>query len=84
MFPLSADGIEIVASLVLLADRRAARRSGALAWTALIVGTVGSLAANVAVARPDGYWNTAAAARTARPPSPATPTRKRLLLPRSN
>jgi hypothetical protein len=52
-FPLSVDGIEIVASLVLLADRRAGRRSGWLPWAALAVGTAGSLAANIATAHPD-------------------------------
>ena len=52
-FPLSVDGIEIVASLVLLADRRAGRRSGWLPWTALAAGTAGSLAANIATAHPD-------------------------------
>jgi hypothetical protein len=46
-------GIDIVASLVLLADRRAGRRSGWLRWTALASGTAGSLAANVATAHPD-------------------------------
>ena len=51
-FPLSVDGIEIVASLVLLADRRARRRPGTLPWAALIIGTAGSLAANVATAGP--------------------------------
>jgi hypothetical protein len=51
-FPLSVDGIEIVASLVLLADRRASRRSGWLPWAALVIGTAGSLAANVATAGP--------------------------------
>jgi hypothetical protein len=51
-FPLSVDGIEIVASLVLLADRRAGRKSGWLPWTALAIGTAGSLAANVATAGP--------------------------------
>jgi Protein of unknown function (DUF2637) len=51
-FPLSVDGVEIVASLVLLADRRADRRSGWLPWTALAIGTAGSLAANVATAGP--------------------------------
>jgi hypothetical protein len=51
-FPLSVDGIEVVASLVLLADRRAGRRSGWLPWAALAVGTAGSLAANVATAAP--------------------------------
>jgi len=52
-FPLSVDGVEIVASLVLLADRRTGRRSGWLPWTALAVGTAASLAANVATAGPD-------------------------------
>lgn len=46
------DGIEIVASLVLLSDRRALRRSGWLPWVALAIGTVGSLAANIATAGP--------------------------------
>jgi hypothetical protein len=51
-FPLSVDGLEIVASLVLLADRRAGRKSGWLPWAALAIGTAGSLAANVAAAGP--------------------------------
>jgi hypothetical protein len=51
-FPLSVDGIELVASLVLLADRRAGRRSGWLPWAALAIGTAGSLAANIATAGP--------------------------------
>jgi hypothetical protein len=50
--PLSVDGVEIVASLVLLADRRASRQSGWLPWAALIIGTAASLAANVATAQP--------------------------------
>ena len=41
-FPLSVDGIEVVASLVLLADRRAGRRSGWLPWAALVAGAVAS------------------------------------------
>ena len=49
-FPLSVDGVEIVASLVLLADRRVGRRSGWLPWTALTIGTLASLAANIATA----------------------------------
>ena len=40
----------LVASLVLLADRRAGRKSGWLPWTALSIGTVASLAANIATA----------------------------------
>src|SRR5215467_13694374 len=51
--PLSVDGVEIVASLVLLADRRTSRRSGWLPWAALLIGTAASLAANVATAQPD-------------------------------
>ena len=51
-FPLSVDGVEIVASLVLLADRRTGHRSGWLPWTALAIGTAASLAANVATAGP--------------------------------
>lgn len=52
-FPLSVDGVEIVASLVLLANRRAGHRSGWLPWAALAAGTAGSLAANIATAHPD-------------------------------
>ncbi len=52
-FPLSVDGIEIVASLVLLADRRAGRSSGWLPWAALAAGTTASPAANVAAAGTD-------------------------------
>jgi hypothetical protein len=37
-FSLSADGIEIVASLVLLAGRRTGRRPGWLPWAALAAG----------------------------------------------
>ena len=46
------DSIEIVASLVLLADRREGRKSGWLPWAALATGTAGSLAANIATAGP--------------------------------
>jgi hypothetical protein len=48
-FPVSVDGIEIVASLVLLAHRRAGTRAGWLPWAALAAGT----AANVAVGASD-------------------------------
>src|SRR5258708_32417182 len=47
-FPLSVDGIEIVASLVLLADRRNARRSGRLPRAALAIAPARSLDANTA------------------------------------
>jgi hypothetical protein len=52
-FPLSVDGIEVVASLVLLADRRVGRRSGWLVWAALSAGTAASMAANIAVGATD-------------------------------
>ncbi|MGH3714554.1 MAG: DUF2637 domain-containing protein [Micromonosporaceae bacterium] len=52
-FPLSVDGIEIVASLVLLAHRRAGTRAGWLPWAALVAGTTASVAANVAVGASD-------------------------------
>ncbi len=48
-FPISVDGLEIVASLFLVTQRRAGRRAGVLPWVALGVGTAASLAANVAV-----------------------------------
>jgi len=52
-FPLSVDGVEVVASLVLLADRRAGRRSGWLPWAALVAGTAASFSANIAVGGAD-------------------------------
>jgi hypothetical protein len=52
-FPVSVDGIEIVASLVLLAHRRADTRAGWLPWAALAAGTAASVAANVAVGASD-------------------------------
>ncbi len=48
-FPISVDGLELVSSLHILAQRRAGRRAGPLPWVALLVGTAASLAANVAV-----------------------------------
>jgi len=52
-FPVSVDGIEVVASLVLLAHRRAGTRSGWLPWVPLAAGTAASVAANVAVGAAD-------------------------------
>jgi hypothetical protein len=52
-FPVSVDGIEVVASLVLLAHRRAGTRAGWLPWAALLAGTAASVAANVAVGTSD-------------------------------
>jgi hypothetical protein len=52
------DGVEIVASLVLLTDRRTGHRSGWLPWAALMVGTAASLAANIATADPSAISRT--------------------------
>jgi hypothetical protein len=52
-FPISVDGIEVVASLVLLAHRRGGTRAGWLPWAALAAGTAASVAANVAVGASD-------------------------------
>jgi len=50
--PLSVDGMIVAASTTLLADSRAGERGGVLPWSLLAVGSVASLAANVAVAEP--------------------------------
>ncbi|MEV6926733.1 DUF2637 domain-containing protein [Dactylosporangium sp. NPDC051485] len=52
-FPISVDGLEIVASLYLVAQRRAGRATGWVPWVALVVGTAASLIANVAVGGAD-------------------------------
>ena len=52
-FPISVDGLEIVASLYLVAQRRTGRPVGWMPWVALIVGTAASFAANVAVGGAD-------------------------------
>ncbi|WP_435107223.1 DUF2637 domain-containing protein [Nocardiopsis synnemataformans] len=55
LFPLSVDGMIVGASVTLLSDARQGRRGGALPWVLLIVGSVASLAANVAVADPTAW-----------------------------
>src|SRR5215472_7639335 len=50
--PLSVDGMIVAASTTLLADSRSGSRGGLLPWTLLAMGSVASLAANVAVAEP--------------------------------
>jgi hypothetical protein len=52
LFPLSVDGMIVGASMTLLGDARHGRRGGLLPWTLLILGSIASLAANVAVADP--------------------------------
>jgi hypothetical protein len=49
-FPICVDGLDLIGVLVLLSDRRSGRPSGRLPWIVLTVGTVASIAANVAVA----------------------------------
>jgi Protein of unknown function (DUF2637) len=50
--PLSVDGMIVAASTTLLADSRSGGRGGFLPWGLLVVGSMASLAANVAVAQP--------------------------------
>ncbi len=50
--PFSVDGMIVAASTTLLADSRSGRNGGALPWVLLVVGSLASLAANVAVAEP--------------------------------
>jgi Protein of unknown function (DUF2637) len=50
--PLSVDGMIVAASTTLLADSRSGGRGGVLPWTLLVIVSVASLAANVAVAEP--------------------------------
>ncbi len=50
--PLSVDGMIVAASTTLLSDSRSGARGGVLPWLLLAVGSVASLAANVAVAEP--------------------------------
>ncbi|MFI6326495.1 DUF2637 domain-containing protein [Nonomuraea sp. NPDC050556] len=52
LIPLAVDGTIVVASMSILLANRYGSRGGALAWTLLIVGSLGSLGANVAVAEP--------------------------------
>jgi hypothetical protein len=59
-FPVSVDGLEIVASLYLVVQRRAGRPTGWIPWVALVVGTLASLAANVAVGGNDATGKTLA------------------------
>jgi hypothetical protein len=59
--PLSVDGMIVAASTTLLADSRAGRSGGVLPWALLVVGSVASLAANVAVAEPTAIGRVIAA-----------------------
>jgi hypothetical protein len=50
IIPLSADGLLVAASMVMLVRRRAGERAGVLPWVGLVLGLAASLAANLAVA----------------------------------
>jgi Protein of unknown function (DUF2637) len=50
IIPLSADGLLVAASMVMLVRRRAGEKAGVLPWVGLVLGLSASLAANVAVA----------------------------------
>jgi len=50
--PLSVDGMIVAASTTLLAESRSGIRGGILPWALLLIGSVASLAANVAFAEP--------------------------------
>jgi hypothetical protein len=52
LVPLSVDGMILAASMALLADSRRGKRGGILPWTLLIIGSLASVAANIAVAEP--------------------------------
>ncbi|WP_328855381.1 DUF2637 domain-containing protein [Microbispora hainanensis] len=52
LIPLAVDGLIVVASMSILLANRNGSRGGILAWSLLVVGSLVSLAANVAVAEP--------------------------------
>ncbi|MFG1710889.1 DUF2637 domain-containing protein [Nonomuraea sp. M3C6] len=52
LIPLAVDGAIVVASMSILLANRYGSRGGFLAWTMLMVGSLASLGANIAVAEP--------------------------------
>ncbi|MFF4989777.1 DUF2637 domain-containing protein [Streptosporangium saharense] len=52
LIPVAVDGIIVVASMSILLANRYGSRGGALAWILLVVGSLASLGANIAVAEP--------------------------------
>lgn len=52
LIPLAVDGLIVVASMSILLANRYGSRGGLLAWSLLVVGSLASLGANVAVAEP--------------------------------
>ncbi|WP_030506717.1 DUF2637 domain-containing protein [Microbispora rosea] len=52
LIPLAVDGLIVVASMSILLANRSGFRGGLLAWSLLVVGSLASLGANVAIAEP--------------------------------
>lgn len=52
LIPLAVDGLIVVASMSILLSNQYGSRGGFLAWTLLVVGSLASLGANVAIAEP--------------------------------
>ncbi|GIH73420.1 hypothetical protein Mth01_56730 [Sphaerimonospora thailandensis] len=52
LIPLAVDGLIVVASMSILLANRYGSRGGLLAWSLLVVGSLASLGANIAVADP--------------------------------
>jgi Protein of unknown function (DUF2637) len=73
--PFSVDEMTRAASTTLLADSRPGDRGGFLPWALLVVGTMASLAANIAVAEPTATgrviaaWLSPSASPSSAPPS---------------
>lgn len=61
LVPVSVDGMIAASSMTLLADSRHGRRSGFLPWALVVIGSMASLAANVAVAEPSAVGRLVAA-----------------------
>ncbi|MFI6324790.1 DUF2637 domain-containing protein [Nonomuraea sp. NPDC050556] len=61
LLPLSVDGMILAASLSLLSDSRRGERGGLFPWFLLILGSVASVAANIAVAHPTAVGRIVAA-----------------------
>jgi len=61
LLPCSVDGMIVASSMSLLLDSRRGTRSGLLPWALLMIGSVASLAANMAVAEPTVYGRVIAA-----------------------
>jgi hypothetical protein len=61
LLPVSVDGMIVASSMSLLASSRQGQRSGVLPWVLLVLGSVASLSANVAVAEPSAVGRLIAA-----------------------